>query len=207
MDNAKVEFIHYFEAGDGVTLLLLHGTGGTEHDLVGIRKGYRARCEHSESAWPRARKRNAALFRTPPGGVFDIEDLHNRTDELADWISAITVEKEIDDRPIVALGFSNGANIAGSLLLSRPGPARRRDAASTDGAVHCPTSCRRWGWNASPGGSWHERSADRDGGNESTRDTPAGMRASVDLYWQPGEHGLGQGDLDQIRAWFSTTVW
>ena len=206
MDDATVEFIHYFEAGDGVTLLLLHGTGGTEHDLVGIGKVI---APGASILSPRGRVLENGMpryFRRLQEGVFDIEDLHNRTDELADWISAITAEKEIDDRPIVALGFSNGANIAGSLLLSRPGllagamllrpmvPFVPDELPLLNGA------------RVLVGAGTNDQLIEPEETNRLVTLLQA-CGASVDLYWQPGGHGLGQGDLDQTRAWFSQQTW
>ena len=206
MDDATVEFIHYFEAGDGVTLLLLHGTGGTEHDLVGIGKVI---APGASILSPRGRVLENGMprySRRLQEGVFDIEDLHNRTDELADWISAITAEKEIDDRPIVALGFSNGANIAGSLLLSRPGllagamllrpmvPFVPDELPLLNGA------------RVLVGAGTNDHLIEPEETNRLVTLLQT-CGALVDLYWQPGGHGLGQGDLDQIGAWFSQQAW
>ena len=206
MDDEKVEFIHYFEAGDDVTLLLLHGTGGTEHDLVGLG---RVIAPGASILSPRGRVLENGMpryFRRLQEGVFDIEDLHKRTEELADWISAITAEKEIDDRPIVALGFSNGANIAGSLLLSYPGllagamllrpmvPFVPDELPSLNGT------------RVLVGAGTHDQLIEPEETNRLVTLLQT-CGASVDLYWQPGGHGLGQGDLDQTRAWFSQQSW
>ncbi len=60
------------------------------------------------------------FFRRLAEGVFDLEDLKNRTHELADFVIAATRHYEIDIKNIVAVGYSNGANIAASVLLLRP---------------------------------------------------------------------------------------
>ncbi|MGI9041072.1 MAG: alpha/beta hydrolase, partial [Gemmatimonadales bacterium] len=54
-------------------------------------------------------------------GVFDLEDLRRRTHQLADFVEAARKEYRLGSRPPMAVGFSNGANIAASLLLWRPG--------------------------------------------------------------------------------------
>src|SRR5438552_18537815 len=115
------DFIHEFVTGSSNrTLLLLHGTGGTERDLIPlgreldpnaallspVRKGL-------ENGMPR-------FFRRLAEGVFDLEDLQKRTHELADFVAAAADRYDIDNKNIIAVGYSNGANIAASTLLLRP---------------------------------------------------------------------------------------
>jgi phospholipase/carboxylesterase len=99
-------------------LLLLHGTGGDENDLVplGERLAPGAallspRGQVLENGMPR-------FFRRLAEGVFDLDDLRQRTEQLAQFIDAARAAYRIE-KP-VAVGFSNGANIAASLLLMRP---------------------------------------------------------------------------------------
>ncbi len=101
-------------------LLLLHGTGGGENDLVELGAGL-------APGWPLLSPRGkvdehgaARFFRRLAEGVFDEEDLIFRTQELAEWVRAFKAENDLEDRPVYALGYSNGANIAGSLLLLQP---------------------------------------------------------------------------------------
>jgi phospholipase/carboxylesterase len=61
------------------------------------------------------------FFRRVSEGVFDEEDLRRRADELADFVTTASAAYGIEDRSLVAVGFSNGANIASALLLQRPG--------------------------------------------------------------------------------------
>ena len=60
------------------------------------------------------------FFRRLAEGILDEADLILRTDELADFVAAATAEYQLQTRKIVAVGYSNGANIAASLLLLRP---------------------------------------------------------------------------------------
>jgi phospholipase/carboxylesterase len=115
------DFIHEFVAGKSDrTLLLLHGTGGNERDLIPLGRELdpnasllSPRGKVLENGMPR-------FFRRLAEGVFDIEDLKKRTHELADFITSAAQHYEIDIKRIVAVGYSNGANIAASLLLLRP---------------------------------------------------------------------------------------
>jgi predicted esterase len=127
MSPQDLSFVHRFEPaqnGDRQTLLLLHGTGGTENDLLDIGRALSPtaallspRGKILENGMPR-------FFRRLREGVFDIEDLKMRTHELADFVAAAVTEYGLDAENVVAVGYSNGANIAGSTFLLRPGVLR-----------------------------------------------------------------------------------
>jgi phospholipase/carboxylesterase len=111
--------IHLFEPGaTDRGLLLLHGTGGDEHDLIGLGQ---AIAPGASLLSPRGQVKEGhanRFFRRMAEGVFDIPDLKARTQALADF--AVEAQKLYGLAPPVALGFSNGANIAASLLFLRP---------------------------------------------------------------------------------------
>ena len=115
-------FVHRFEPGaaSGPVLLLLHGTGGDENDLLPLGRQLRP---GATLLSPRGRVLERGMprfFRRFAEGVFDVEDLKRRAHELADWIGAARESYALAERPIVAVGFSNGANIASGVLLERP---------------------------------------------------------------------------------------
>jgi phospholipase/carboxylesterase len=115
------DFIHEFVPGNSNrTLLLLHGTGGNERDLIPL--GHELDPDASllsprgkilENGMPR-------FFRRLAEGVFDLEDLKTRTNELADFVAAAVRHYKLASDHIVGVGYSNGANIAASTLLLRP---------------------------------------------------------------------------------------
>jgi len=117
-----LDFRHTFVPGRSArTLLLLHGTGGDETSLSPI-----GRALDSEAALlsPRGKVLENGMprfFRRLAEGIFDEEDLIRRTHELADFIELASETYHFDRQNLLAVGYSNGANIAASLLLLRPG--------------------------------------------------------------------------------------
>ena len=106
---------------DAPTILALHGTGGDENDLIPL-----ARMVSPEAAVlsPRGNVLENGMprfFKRLAEGVFDLEDLKARTADLARFVAASAAKYKFDPSRVVALGYSNGANIAASLLLSNPG--------------------------------------------------------------------------------------
>jgi predicted esterase len=102
------------------TLLLLHGTGGNERDLIPLGREIdptaaflSPRGKVLENGMPR-------FFRRLAEGIFDEEDLKRRTHELADFVGAAVEQYELAADQVIAVGYSNGANIAGGVLLLRP---------------------------------------------------------------------------------------
>ena len=125
MKDTDLGFIHRFvppnsNAKEAMpTLLLLHGTGGNEDDLIPLAKELApnasilsVRGKVLENGMPR-------FFRRLEEGVFDMEDLKKRTDELAEFIVKSSSAYKFDPESVIAIGYSNGANIAASVLLRR----------------------------------------------------------------------------------------
>jgi len=121
--SSDLGFAHVFKPAQNPgapTLLLLHGTGGDENDMVPL--GNLApgaallspRGKVLENGMPR-------FFRRIAEGVFDVEDLKLRAGELADFVVAAAGHYRFEPSRVVAMGFSNGANIASGLMLVRPG--------------------------------------------------------------------------------------
>ena len=119
-----VEMKHLFQKGKDSskpTLLLLHGTGGTELDLLPLAgkideeaSVLSVRGNILENGMPR-------FFRRLAEGIFDEEDLVYRTKELNQFLDEASQKYEFDRENVIAIGYSNGANIAASLLFHYPG--------------------------------------------------------------------------------------
>jgi predicted esterase len=205
MTDGRLSFVHRYEPGDRAdapTLLLLHGTGGDENDLqpLGRRLVPNAnllspRGKVSEHGMPR-------FFRRMAVGVFDIEDLIARTHELADFVAEAAAAYEFDPTRVIAVGFSNGANIAASLLLLRPGvlaaavlfkaqvplvPEETPDLSGTSVFI----TAGRADELIQPAET--ERLVDllREAG------------ADVDVYWHDGGHALTLEEVEAAREWLS----
>lgn len=118
--RGEFQMKHIFQKGTNPlkpTLLLLHGTGGTETDLLPLAEKIDAesnvlsvRGNVLENGMPR-------FFRRLAEGVFDMEDLIFRTKELNEFLDDAAVKYDFDRHNMIALGYSNGANIAASLLF------------------------------------------------------------------------------------------
>jgi predicted esterase len=118
-------FIHRFvpaeNSGAGETLVVLHGTGGDENDLIGIGQAIAPgaailspRGNVLENGAPRFFKRIAE-------GVFDPKEVRSRAEELARFIRAATITYRLDPARLFAFGYSNGANAASTAMLVEPG--------------------------------------------------------------------------------------
>lgn len=121
MDFQPLKYIYKASGNpEAYTLLLLHGTGGDEHDLIPIAQHFgkdlnvlSLRGNVSENGMPR-------FFRRIGMGVFDEKDLEFRTREMIHFIKEIATKEKFDPTKIIALGYSNGANIAGAALFLQP---------------------------------------------------------------------------------------
>ena len=195
-------FTYRFEEVDPShrTMLLLHGTGADENDLIPLG---RALDPQANLLSPRGKVvENGAnrFFRRFEEGVLDVEDLKNRTHELADFIAAACKEHAWDEASVIAVGFSNGANIAASTLLLHP---QTLQAAILLRAMYPfepdeqPDLQRKRVFMASGrqdpliDPEEPERLANmlRDAG------------AEVTLTWSPGGHGLDNADLEGALSW------
>ena len=118
-------FIHRFvpaaDSASGETLVVLHGTGGDENDLIGIGKAIAPgaaivspRGNVLENGAPR-------FFRRLAEGVFDPKEVRSRAEELARFIRAAVITYQLDPARVFALGYSNGANVASTVMFVEPG--------------------------------------------------------------------------------------
>lgn len=195
---------HIYKEGifqDRPVLLLLHGTGGNEQSLLNIGGSIdekasilSVRGNVSENGMPR-------YFRRLSEGIFDEKDLLFRTKELNEFLDESAKKYYFDRDNIIAIGYSNGANIAANLLLLYPNslkaailhhpmvPVRDIDNISLKdtpifiGAGENDPICRP----------------------EETKELEAMLRerrAKVQVHWEDNGHGLTKTELEAARQWY-----
>jgi phospholipase/carboxylesterase len=198
-------FVHRFvpaEEPGAPTLLLLHGTGGDENDLLPLG---RMLDERAALLSPRGKVLENGMprfFRRLSIGVFDEEDLVNRTHELASFVEVATSEYGLDPQRLFAAGFSNGANIAASLLLLHPGHLAGAVLlrAMAPFEPETPPDLQGTPVYLAAGRS------DQMIPPESTERLAGLLReagAEVSLDWQPGGHGIGRDEIEAARDWLA----
>ena len=184
------------------TLLLLHGTGGNEEDMIPL--GHEIAPEAAILS-PRGRVLEAGMprfFRRLAEGVFDIQDLKFRTNELADFIENASKLYSFDLEYMIAVGYSNGANIASSLLLLRPEilsaailfrpmvpfiPDTLQNLISKNILI-----CA---------GEWDPIVPRQN--TEKLLDIFKKAHTNVSIYWQKSGHELGQEEILTAKEWLS----
>lgn len=189
--------------GDAVTLVLLHGTGADERDLLPLGQHLRPAATLLS---PRGNVRERGMprwFARHAEGILDVEDVAHRADALADWLTAATGVYELDPTRLIAVGFSNGANVAAAVMLRRPDvfraaalfapmvplePETYVDLSATSTFVSagrrdpiCPPEQAE---------RLVELLTERD--------------AAVDLRWHDGGHQLPRDHADAARDWLTT---
>jgi len=196
---------HIFQQGnkEAPVLLLLHGTGGTEEDLLGLAEIVSSnsavlsvRGNVLENGMPR-------FFRRLAEGIFDEEDLIFRTKELNDFIDASAEKYQFDRNNVVALGYSNGANIAASLLFHYQG--------SLKGAIlHHPMVPRRGvaipDLSTTPvfigAGKNDPICAPQE--TEELANLLQAAGSDVQVQWEQYGHQLTRNEVDAAADWFQT---
>jgi glyoxalase family protein len=190
------------ERAGSTTLLLLHGTGGDEDDLVPLG---RALVPGAGLLSPRGKvlERGAQrFFRRLAEGVFDQEDLASRTAELAEFIQAAGAAYGLDRRGVVAVGLSNGANIAASLLLRRPGLLRGAVLFRPMVPFEPDTLPDLMGTSVFIGAGRADPlvpAAQTERLAELLRQAGAG----VTLHWERGGHAIARSEVDAARRWIA----
>ena len=202
------DFTHHFEPtqnDDAPVLLLLHGTGGNERDLLDLGRTLvpdaallSPRGKIQENGMPR-------FFRRLAEGIFDFEDLRFRTHELADWIETAVEHYGVKERKLIAVGYSNGANIAASTLLLRPSvldaavllrpmvplqPDMQPDLADVAVLIR--------------GGRFDQLVP--PSGSEQLAELLRSAGADVAVQWHAGGHELGMDDVRAAQTWLAAKL-
>jgi phospholipase/carboxylesterase len=203
MKAEPLEFRHRFIAAsipEAPTLLLLHGTGGDENDLLELGRSLASdaallspRGKVLENGMPR-------FFRRLAEGVFDQEDLALRAEELARFVESAAAHYGFDGQRVIAVGYSNGANIAASLLLRRPG-ILVGSALFHPMVPFVPESLPDLkGTSVFLGAGQNDPIVPVENTTQLASLLQA-AGADVSLYWHPGGHSLIPGEVEAARQW------
>jgi phospholipase/carboxylesterase len=187
-----------FEPGTSPALLLLHGTGGDENDLVPLGQLIRPGAAMLSPRGEVDENGQLRFFRRLAPGVFDEDDLVRRTHELADFVEDQSERHHL--RKIVAVGYSNGANIAASMLLLRPGLLSGAVLLRAMVPLKIPNPPDLAGVPVLILAGQHDEMM--------TADQPQrlaalllGAGADVTLTWQDTGHSLGPADVRETTGW------
>lgn len=184
------------------TLLLLHGTGGDETDLLPLG---RALLQGAGMLSPRGKVQEQGaprFFQRLAEGVFDQEDLARRTGELADFVTAAIRTYGLEPDGVVAVGFSNGANIAASLLLRRPGVLRGAVLLSPMVPFEPEALPDLEGTSIFIGAGRNDQMVPT-AQTERLAELLKQAGADVTLHWEPGGHGVTKGEVDAAAHWIA----
>ena len=205
-------FIHRFvppsanaELSGSTTLLLLHGTGGDEDNLISLG---RMLLPGAALISPRGKVNEGGalrFFRRIREGVFDQEDLALRTEELALFVEGASATYALNPERVVAVGFSNGANIAGSLLLRRPGLVKSAVLLSPMVPFEPDSPPDLSGTSVFVGAGRADSmvpAAQTERLVQLLRDSGA----EVTVHWDPGGHTITPSELDAAKNWLARRV-
>src|SRR5699024_1634755 len=197
---------HIFQKGkdpNKPTLLILHGTGGNERDMLPIAEMIdpdasvlSVRGNILENGMPR-------FFRRVAEGVFDEEDLIFRTKELNEFLDDAAKEYEFDRNIIVAVGYSNGANIAASLMF------HYQDALK-GASLHHPMVPRRGielpdltGQSVFIAAGTNDPICPAQE-SEELQELLEKANAKVEIHWENNGHQLTGSEVEAARKWFAS---
>ncbi|HXT14702.1 MAG TPA: alpha/beta hydrolase [Gemmatimonadaceae bacterium] len=196
------QYVRPVDPSSHTTLLLLHGTGGDEHDLLPLGRALlpgagmlSPRGKVLENGMPR-------FFRRLAEGVFDQEDLAVRTDELAEFVDQAADAYAFDRARVIAAGFSNGANIAASMLL-RKGAVLRGAALFSPMVPFEPTAPVSLASTRVFIGAGRRDPIVPLPQVERLRELLVQSGADVTLHWQDGGHTITNDELAAAQQWIS----
>ena len=198
-------FTHRWVPGTSArTLLLLHGTGGDENDLLPLAglldpaaNVLSPRGQVLEHGAPR-------FFRRLAEGVFDIPDLRTRTAQLADFVASAAKMYGFDPAHVAAAGFSNGANIAAAMLLLRPDTLLEAILFRAMVPLVPETAPALLGRRVFLSAGRSDTMVPASN-TEQLATMLTGYGADVTMQWSPGGHSLGRDDVVAAQEWLATS--
>jgi phospholipase/carboxylesterase/glyoxalase family protein len=206
--RSDLGFVHRFLPGEdesGPTILLLHGTGGSEEDLVPLGKTL---VPGAAVLSPRGKVSEygaARFFRRLAEGVFDHEDLLFRTHELAEFAEAASEAYGFDLSKLVAVGYSNGANVAASTMLLHPGLLRAAVLFRAMVPFEPDVTPDLSGMPVFVAAGRYDRMIPPDN-TQRLVDILVEAGADVDLLWRDTGHPLTYEDVSEAKKWLASIL-
>ncbi len=206
MTDSPLALVHEFlparESTNVHTLLLLHGTGGSQLDLIPVGERLLPTAALLSPLGNVSENGMARFFRRLAPGVFDLDDLRFRTHELVQFVEAAAAKYELDKTRIIAAGYSNGANIAASLLLLAPGTLHAAVLFRPMVPLVPTTKPYLDGVNVLICGGRHDEVVAPE---EAVRlaELLHDSNAAVSIHWSDAGHGLTSQEIAYARDWLS----
>ena len=196
---------HIFKAGKDLnrpTLLLLHGTGGDENDLLPLAERIDNQASVLSVRGNVLENGMARYFRRLEEGIFDEEDLVFRTKELNDFLDKAAEEYGFERDNIIAIGYSNGANIAGSLLF------HYKDSLKAAILHHPMVPIRGLKLPDLSGKSVFIAAGINDPicppeESKELKDLLEKANAKVELHWEDNGHQLTNTEVEEASKWYA----
>ena len=196
---------HIFKAGTDLnrpTILLLHGTGGDENDLLPLAERVDNQASVLSVRGNVLENGMARYFRRLEEGIFDEEDLVFRTKELNDFLDKAAKDYGFHRDNIVAIGYSNGANIAGSLLF------HYKDSLKAAILHHPMVPIRGLDLPDLSGKSVFIAAGVNDPicspeESKELKKLLEGANAKVELHWEDNGHQLTNTEVEEASNWYA----
>lgn len=201
----------YKDKGGDRTILLLHGTGADEHDLLPLGEAIDKKANLLSPRGPVKEQGMARFFRRSPAGEFDLEDMRKRAEQLSAFLQETSRVHSFSLDSLVSVGFSNGATMASALLMLFPEFMR-------GALLFCPAlpfgekELSSWSMKNDLSG----KEVCLFGGTHDTMIDPEHSRllaellerrgARVDLHMSPHGHEISEEDLKNAGSWYTDHI-
>lgn len=202
MSEDRIAYRFVPGADAGPVFVVLHGTGGSPSDLLPIAAELCADAPVLAPVGPVSEHGMRRWFRRLAEGVFDTDDVIARANQLADFLGAARAEHGLEHRPLVAVGFSNGANVAAAVTLLRPDALTRAVLFNTMLPVPEPPRLDLAGTRVLVSNGRRDPMAPLD----SAERLVALLRersADVTTHWHQGGHQVTLDGLAAAKRWFT----
>ena len=187
------------------TILVLHGTGGDENDLLPLAQHIAPGCGYVSPRGNVSERGMPRFFRRFAEGVFDLADVQARAGQLASFVASAAMEYGFAADNVYALGYSNGANIANAVLLTQPRTLRGGMLLRSQLTYVPDVVPSLAGKAVLLSAANHDQLISTA---ESTRlyETLQGASAQVSIAWQDAQHGLIKSDVEMCASWWNALI-